>query len=239
MRRLHARRSLALLTAVVAAALAASLAGAALNAFNGSSLDNNVPADGVTAATVRIYLIGDSGGSTVVFSSTLGSVSGTTYLGQGTYEATVRSTKGGTATVTATVNGAPWPETSIIHFRALSPTAANSTISLGPPVASSSGGAYVVVTVQLRDQHGNPLDVSRRSFDNSVDVATNFGEIMQGGGPCVTEPITDGTVGPLCFARNNYDGTFTATLYLYQHGTATVSGTLDGVPLGSTQSMTW
>jgi adhesin/invasin len=71
------------------------------------------PADGRTTSTITVTgqdAQGNpetAGGATVTIASTLGTVSGVTDNGDGTYTATVTSTTTGTADVSATINGAP------------------------------------------------------------------------------------------------------------------------------------
>jgi hypothetical protein len=73
----------------------------------------SIPADGSTATTITVTTQDangnpeTAGGATVTIASTLGTVSGVTDNGDGTYTATLTSTTTGTADVSATINGTP------------------------------------------------------------------------------------------------------------------------------------
>ncbi len=106
----------------------------------------SVPADGATTSTITVTLrdsVGTqipTGGDTVELATTLGVLSPVTDNTDGTYTATITSLDGGTATVSARVNGNPISDDATVEFTAIAlrfdvqPSAAEVNATIAPPV---------------------------------------------------------------------------------------------------------
>jgi adhesin/invasin len=161
-----------------------------------------------------------SGGDTVTVSTTLGTISGVTDNGDGTYGATLTApTTTGSATVSGTVNGSPLGNTRNVDFVPGPADADDSTITANPTsiqVSISPTTSTSTITVQARDQFGNNL--------------------TQGGATVLLST----TAGTLSAITDNANGTYTATLTAPALvGTATITGTLNGATIGDTATVTF
>lgn len=116
----------------------------------------SVPANGTSASTITVRLkdaAGNNittGGDTVTLSTTRGTLSGVTDLGDGRYRATVVSTTTGTATIRGTVNGANINSSATVTF-----TQQAASLLLTAP-ANVVAGEPFSITVTARDSSGNP-----------------------------------------------------------------------------------
>ncbi|WP_279629245.1 Ig-like domain-containing protein, partial [Paenibacillus helianthi] len=156
-----------------------------------------------------------TGGATVVITSTSGSVSTVADNHNGTYTATLTAPVAvGTATVSATVGGTALGGTATVQFVPGAPSSANSTIAVGNSSLTADGTSQTVVTVKLKDAHGNGLSA---------------------GGETVVITSTSGSVSTV---TDNHNGTYTAMLTApVTVGTATVSATVGGTALGGTATV--
>ncbi|WP_413287623.1 invasin domain 3-containing protein [Bdellovibrio sp. HCB337] len=160
-----------------------------------------------------------SGGSTVVFShsggSSTGTIGSTTDNGNGTYSASFTGVLAGTATsITATIGGSNVSTTSpsvTVNPGAASPatsliTASNSTVQ---------SGSSVTLTLQAKDAAGNSLSTGGSTVVFSASGGTSTG-----------------TVGS---TTNVGNGTYTASFTGVLVGTATtISATIGGSPVTTT-----
>ena len=180
-----------------------------------SASPTSIVADGATTSTITVQLKNSSGsnltfgGSTVVLSTTLGSLGSVTDNGDGTYTATLTSSvTSGTATITGTVNGSSITDDAEVEFTPIAASAATSTITASPTSIVADGATTSTVTVQLKDANGNDL------------VA---------GGDTVALFTTLGSLGSV---TDNGDGSYTATLTsATTAGTATVTGTVNSAAI--------
>jgi hypothetical protein len=89
-----------------------------------SASPTSVAADGASASTITVQLVDASGnnlttgGDAVVLATDLGTLSGVTDNGNGTYTATITSDTVGTATITGTVNGNAITDNATVEFTA-------------------------------------------------------------------------------------------------------------------------
>ena len=137
-----------------------------------SATPNSMVADGVNTSVVKmqsrdlhgINLI--SGGSTVTFATTSGTLSGTTDNGDGTYQATLTAPLTiGIATVTAKLgganiatNGTATNSSSLTVSFVLGPVSASvSTAVANPTTAAADGNTASTITVTALDAQGRPL----------------------------------------------------------------------------------
>ncbi|MGF9912678.1 invasin domain 3-containing protein [Paenibacillus ehimensis] len=181
----------------------------------------SLTADGTSQTTITVRLKDAhgnalmTGGSAVVITSTIGTVSAVTDQQNGTYTATLTApTTVGTATVSATVGGAAIASKASVQFVFGAPSAATSTVEAGSGSLTADGMSQTTVTVKLKDTHGN---------------------VLTSGGAAVAITSTLGTVSALTDQQN---GTYTATLTAPTTvGIATVSATVGGSPIASTASV--
>jgi len=161
-----------------------------------------------------------SGGDTVVFTPTSGTMGPVTDVGNGTYTATwtaPTSAGSGTATITATLGdtavGTAVSATScVITLTAGAVDASHSTVSPATATKTANGTSTQVITVQARDINNN----NRTS-----------------GGDTVVFSATSGTMGSVIDIGN---GTYTATWTSpasVGSGSATVTATLGGTAVGT------
>ncbi|OKP73646.1 hypothetical protein A3842_21735 [Paenibacillus sp. P3E] len=180
--------------------------------------NSSLTADGTSQTAVTVKLKDaqgnalTTGGATVVITSTSGSVSTVADNHNGTYTATLTAPVAvGTATVSATVGGTALGGTATVQFVPGAPSSANSTIAVGNSSLTADGTSQTVVTVKLKDAHGNGLSA---------------------GGETVVITSTSGSVSTV---TDNHNGTYTAMLTApVTVGTATVSATVGGTALGGT-----
>jgi adhesin/invasin len=180
----------------------------------------SVSADGSSAATLTVHAkdVNDnnltSGGAAVVFHTDLGTLSSVTDNGNGTYTATLTSTTAGAAHLDATLGGVAVANTVTVGFSAGSVPNAGQSVITGAPT-SLAAGATSTITVQAKDVNGNAL----ASGGATVVLATDHGALGS---------VTD-----------NSDGTYSATLNASIVGVAHVTGTLNGVAIGTPATVTF
>jgi adhesin/invasin len=132
----------------------------------------------------------------------------------GSYTVDVSSTKVGTATLTATVNGVATTKEAAAVFTPGAGSAL-STITASPTTVSTDGGNSVI-TVQLKDAGGNNLTAS---------------------GGTVTLSATNSAT--LSAVTNNNNGTYTATLTSTTPGLVTITGTVSGTTITGNATVTF
>src|SRR5690606_36949515 len=150
----------------------------------------------------------------VELSTDPGSLSSVTDEGNGTYTATFTAETPGTATITGTVNGVAMTDTVVIKVSVGRPDAGASTITAAPDTISTDDDDTALITVQVKDAKGNNLP--------------------QGGEHVVLE--TDH--GRLTDVEDRGDGTYTAVFSADTPGTAVITGTLNGQPIGRSAQVT-
>ena len=158
---------------------------------------NSVIADGTSSAIVKIQARDvhginlTSGGSTVAFATTLGTLSSTTDNGDGTYQATLISTTVGTAKVTATLGGQNIGTTgtatnfpsATVTFTTGPVSASVSTAVANPTTAAADGNTASTITVTALDAQGRGL--------SGQTVTLN----VSGSGNIVSTPAATGANG--------------------------------------------
>ncbi|MFI2104621.1 invasin domain 3-containing protein, partial [Isoptericola sp. NPDC019693] len=172
-----------------------------------------ITADEESTSTVTVTLLDVHGnpvtgaGDVVELATTAGSLGEVTDHEDGTYTATLTSSKtAGTATVSFTVDDEDATATADVLFAPGAASAATSTIAADPATITADGTSTSTVTVTLRDGNGNALT----SAGGVVTMATDAGTLAD---------VTD-----------RGDGTTTATLRsATTAGTATVTFAVDGV----------
>src|SRR5690606_26472122 len=128
----------------------------------------------------------------------------------GTYQAVFSATRPGTAIIRGTVEGAEIGNTAVVEVAVGAADVDRSTITASPTAITTDDSA--VVTVQLKDRHGN----ARATGDDTVEVFVD---------------------GEAQLAVEFADGVYTATFIPEKTGTVTFSGTVNGQPLGSTTTV--
>jgi hypothetical protein len=182
---------------------------------------DTILADGASASEVTATLFdasGDritTGGDDVEIRTDLGTISATSDRGDGSYGATLTAgTEPGTATVSATVNGAVIADDAQVTFIDPGPSATQSTLTAASNPATP--GSSAELTVQVRNAAGENLGAGI-----SVFLTTDFGELDPTGG------------------TTDENGRFTSTLRASGGGTATVTAYLgsddSGEEIGSVQ----
>src|SRR5690606_6475375 len=128
----------------------------------------------------------------------------------GTYQAVFSATRPGRAIIRGTVEGAEIGNTAVVEVAVGAADVDRSTITASPTAITTDDSA--VVTVQLKDRHGN----ARATGDDTVEVFVDGEEQL---------------------AVEFADGVYTATFIPEKTGTVTFSGTVNGQPLGSTSTV--
>src|SRR5690606_19477371 len=128
----------------------------------------------------------------------------------GTYQAVFSATRPGRAIIRGTVEGAEIGNTAVVEVVVGAADVDRSTITASPAAITTDDSA--VVTVQLKDRHGN----ARATGGDTVEVFVDGEEQL---------------------AVEFADGVYTATAIPEQTGTVTFRGTLHGQPLGSTATV--
>jgi len=173
-------------------------------------------------------LVGHGGGA-VALVTTLGRLSDVTDHADGRYTAILTAgVVAGTAHITGTLNGDAIGDTAHVELRPLAGTSTTTTIVADSTSIAVNGHSTSIVTVTVRDQHGNPVGRS----SGTVLLTTTRG---------ILSTITD-----------HGDGTYTATLMadtaataapsisdpntppVLTPDTAMVTGTLNGAVIGDT-----
>lgn len=201
---------------VVLNALAPS---AALSTLNASPAI--VTADGSSESTLTVQLKDTNGnpittgGRTVRFSTTNGTLSSVRDMGNGTYVSQLRSpTRTGEAIVTATVDGVSLQQQARLQFVPGAFSAAVSTLNTSATTLTADGSSESTITLQLKDANGNSITTGGRT----VRIST-----------------TSGTAG---IVRDLGNGTYTAQLRSpTQSGTAVVTATVDHTAIQQTATI--
>src|SRR5690606_29121835 len=128
----------------------------------------------------------------------------------GTYQAVFSATRPGSAIIRGTVEGAEIGNTAVVEVAVGAADVDRSSITASPTAITTDDSA--VVTVQLKDRHGNARDTG----DDTVEVFVDGEEQL---------------------AVEFADGVYTATFIPEKTGTVTFSGTVNGQPLGSTTTV--
>jgi len=184
---------------------------------------DTIDADGASTSAITVTLNdarGDpvpSGGDSVEVSTTAGTLSGISSMGDGRYMATlVSSTTVGTATVTARLRGVQIADSATVHFRPSGPDVDQSIVTADPSTVLADSTS--TVTVELRDAQGNPITTS----GDDVFLTTDLGELDPAAGT-----TTDGTFRSAFSSATVGTATITAHLGTSadapQIGTASVS----------------
>lgn len=201
---------------VVLNALAPSAAHSTLNASPAI-----LTADGSSESTLTVQLKDangnpiTTGGRTVRFSTTNGTLTSVRDFGNGTYVSQLRApTRTGEAVVTATVDGVSLQQQARLQFVPGAYSAAVSTLNASATTLTADGSSEATITLQLKDANGNTLTTGRRT----VRIST-----------------TRGTVG---IVRDLGNGTYTAQLRSStQSGTAVVTATVDNTAIQQTATI--
>src|SRR5690606_4070954 len=154
-----------------------------------------------------------AGGDSVELATDLGTLSPVVDQGDGTYTAAFSATTPGTATISGKVNGAAMSDTVVINVSVGAADAGTSTITADPETITTDDDT-ALITVQVKDAKGNNLP--------------------QGGEHVVLE--TDH--GRLTDVEDRGDGTYTAVFSADTPGTAVITGTLNGQPIGRSAQVT-
>ena len=178
-----------------------------------TAVPDTIVADGKTSSTLTLSLkdVNDNAvsGQEVVFSTTLAdTVFGTVRdNADGTYTATLKGTKAGTAKIKVTVNNAVLAVTEVsVKLTADSSKLDKdkSSLTAVPDTIVADGNTTSAITLTLRDVNNNPVAGQTALFSTTLKDTTFSG-------------VTD-----------NQDGTYTATLKGTKSGNAQISVTLNG-----------
>jgi Invasin, domain 3 len=181
-------------------------------------------ADGVSTAAITVKLYDSSmqalttGGDSVTLSTTAGTLSSVTDLGNGSYRATLTApiSSASDALITGRVNGTPMTATKTVRMFAGPADPSTSTIVASPSPVTANGIDTSVVTVTLKDAHDNPEQFG----GDTVSLTTDAGTL---------DAVTD-----------NGNGTYTATLTSATSAAlATISGTVGGQAMSSQAQVTF
>lgn len=150
-------------------------------------------------------------GQTVVFASTLGTVSATSYNdASGTYSATITSTASGVGVVTATVNSTAIDATDSLTFTPAAFSKSVSTITADPAVVDTSD--TITISVTPKDAYGNKLGsgqtvvITKSVISGSATVDLNNDKAESNGVYTQTVTVNAPTTG------NSYIVEFGATV---------------------------
>ncbi|MFE8072492.1 FG-GAP-like repeat-containing protein [Marinobacteraceae bacterium S3BR75-40.1] len=179
-------------------------------------------ADGSSTATITVQARDangvdlSSGGDTILLSqSGSATLSGVTDNGDGTYTATLTNTVAEAVTVSGTLNGSGITDTATVVFEP-GPADETTTLVSVTPSALTADGSTATITVQTRDANGNALttggDTVALSQSGSASIVT----------------VTD-----------NGDGTYSASISSTLAETVTLSGSLNGVAITDTATLTF
>ncbi|WP_130452425.1 invasin domain 3-containing protein, partial [Leucobacter luti] len=179
----------------------------AIDASNSTiaAVPTSVEADGVAASTVTVTTFGKTGdqmsigGADVKVLSTLGTVSEVVDNNDGTYTATVTSTKTGPAVISATVDGENLTGPTVT-FTPGAPTTSgedSSTVSVSSDERLADGATAHTVTVTLKDANGNfiPKAATRLTATADPDAGVAIGTFTEESTGVYTAPITSTSSG--------------------------------------------
>ena len=182
---------------------------------------SSITADDQVIATVQLKdaagnnTLGTSDNVIVTSALSGSSVGATTNTGAGQYEATVSVTTVGTDNVSATLDGVPLAASSSLTVTPGAASPAQTTVAAAS--ASETVDNSVIITVELKDQHGNSL----ASDGDVVTVATS------GANTSLTAPAY--TAG----------GAYTSSLSSTVPGVTTISATVNGTAVTATTDVTF
>ena len=199
----------------------------AVNPFSSTvsaSPNNNIPADGTTAATITVALM-DANFNPVTGQTVTLSVSGTGNTvstpavtdANGRTTATLTSTASGTKTVTASVGTTTIAQQPTVTFAGGTVNALTSTVSVNPNTnVTANGSAAATITVIVKD--GNSSGIPGQTVILSVSGAGNT---------VTTPPVTDGS------------GQTTATLTSTNAETKTVTASVGTTTIAQQPTVTF
>ena len=173
-----------------------------------------------TTITVQTYDSNDNaltaGGDLVIISSTAGTISGLSDLGDGRYRATLTApTLAGNATVSATVNGVAVTDEETMNFVPGPASVVNTSINTSLSTIVADSATQSLITVQAIDANGNNLTL---------------------GGDTIVLSSTAGSLGTV---TDNNNGSYSAVLTSAgSAGTAVITGTLNALPIVDSASVT-
>ncbi|MCR2805246.1 invasin domain 3-containing protein [Paenibacillus soyae] len=184
---------------------------------------SSMTADGSSTAVVTVRLKDAHGnfltasGGAITMQTTAGTLVSVTNHNDGRYTATLTApTATGSAVISAKLGAATLAQTASVAFTPGPVSYTTSTIEVSPSSITANGTSSSVVTVRLKDAHGNPLAAS---------------------GGTLTVQATAGTVGPV---TDYGDGTYMISVTApTAAGAATVSGKLNGSSLSRTATVTF
>lgn len=161
-------------TGAISTPFAITLGPASLTASSVSAVPMSIPADGSSMSTISVDVRDASGnrrtggGDPVTLTTTAGTLSAVTDLGNGLYTATLTAASApGTATVTARIAGAAITDTAVVTFTSASQTATRLLFGVQP--SSTPEGAVIspAVTVRAVDAGGATVP----SFTGGITIA--------------------------------------------------------------------
>lgn len=187
-----------------------------------SASPTSLLADGLSTSVITVGLRDAMGNAItsdagiVLLQTSLGSISGVEYVGNGMYTATLTAgTTDGTATISGLLNETAMTKTATVTLievvpEVIPPSATTSTMSVVPASITADGQSTATITIQLKDDTREPLATG--GF--LVNLATNLGTIRS---------VTD-----------NHNGTYTGVLESDTRvGIATVTGAISGTPMAA------
>ena len=147
----------------------------------------SIPADGTSTSTITVEVRDAqgnrrlTGGDVVTLSTTLGTLSAVTDLGNGLYSATLRSsTTGGTATISGTVAGTTIVDTATVEFTSSGPAPATGLAFVQQP-SNAQAGASISPPVTVRAIDGTGATAT--SFIGNITIAIGLnptGAVLSG-----------------------------------------------------------
>jgi adhesin/invasin len=139
-----------------------------------SALPTSIPADGSSTSTITVDVrdaLGNrrtSGGDAVTLTTTAGTLSAVTDLGNGLYTATLTAASAaGTATVTGRIAGAVISDTAVVTFTSASQTATRLLFGVQPSPTPEGAVISPAVTVRAVDAGGATVP----SFTGGITIA--------------------------------------------------------------------
>ena len=187
-----------------------------------SASPTSILASGVSTSTITINGIDKflqpltTGGSSIVLSTTLGTIGNVTDNLDGTYSATLTSpTNTGIATISGTLDGTIMTNSTDVTFFAGIGAASNSIITAQNSAIIVDGNS-TTITVQAYDINNNLTNISGQTVALSVSPS----------------------IGTLSTVTDNLDGTYSASLTsLTTSGTVTIRGSIDGTNITSSTTV--
>jgi adhesin/invasin len=160
----------------------------------------------VPKLNVAFALASQSGGQ--------GTIGAVTDLGNGVYTASFLGTTAGSNTIDATVGNTPVTATLPVTVTTGPLSTSKSTVTIGGS-GTVQAGVGVTVTLQAKDAYGNNLAAGGYSVAFALGSPT-------------------GGQGGFTAAKDNHDGTYTATFTGGLEGSNTIVATIGGIPITST-----